>query len=77
VRPVNRFGLDIHCPACEHPVVKLNGTANGSLTVAILECTGCRKQYELTARLNPHHSPDLLQDYNRRNARQWRERQRA
>lgn len=50
------FALPITCPTCAGPLTLLNATANarGALSVAILECAACEREWEVTARMVAH-----------------------
>lgn len=45
--------MSVRCPHCGEECEHRNGRANGSLSVAIVGCSGCRREYEITARMHP------------------------
>lgn len=50
-----RYTITAHCPACpDAGLVYVNGRANGLLTVAVLACPECSREWEVTARIIPH-----------------------
>lgn len=48
------YALGISCPRDGAAVAYVNGTANGELSVAVVECSACRWQWEVTARIALH-----------------------
>lgn len=48
------FFLPASCPACAGRLDLLNAHSNGSLSIAILECHPCEREWEITARIIPH-----------------------
>ncbi len=66
------FQLPMACFRCAGPLDIVNGTSNGTLSIAILECPRCDRQYELSMRLHEHEDPDRV-----RRARQRREQRMA
>lgn len=48
------FTLPLSCPSCDSDVVLLNTRSNGLLAVAIIECSPCEREWEVTSRLVPH-----------------------
>lgn len=52
--PVTTFSLNVSCPTCSGPVGLLNAHSNGSLSIAIVVCDSCRKEWEITARMTFH-----------------------
>ncbi len=63
------FQLHMACFRCAGPLDIVNGTTNGALSIAILECPVCDRQYELSMRMHEHEDHDRV-----RRARQQRER---
>lgn len=51
-RPV--FGLPASCPRCADPLMLINSKAEETLSIGIMACAGCRREFELTVRLSPH-----------------------
>ena len=50
------FGLPIACGRCAGPVALVNATATarGDLSVAIVECPACEREWEITVRMVAH-----------------------
>lgn len=48
------FQLPVSCPTCAGPVHLLNAHSNGSLSIAIVVCDPCRKEWEITSRMSFH-----------------------
>lgn len=48
------FLLPISCPKCAADVGLVNARSNGLLSIAIVECDPCRREWEVTSRLLPH-----------------------
>lgn len=50
------FAIPITCAACAGPLELVNATVNGkaTLSIAILECAACEREWEVTARMVPH-----------------------
>lgn len=48
------FLLPISCPKCAADVELVNARSNGLLSIAIVECDACLKEWEITSRLLPH-----------------------
>ncbi len=60
------FQLPMACFRCAGPLDIVNGTSNGALSIAILECPACDRQYELSMRLHDHQDPDRRRRAERR-----------
>jgi transcription elongation factor Elf1 len=58
---VSRFAVEVTCPQCAGSVTAVNSCASGLLSVAILECKPCRRQFEVTVRLSVHRTPEQVQ----------------
>ncbi len=71
------FQLPMACFRCAGPLDIVNGTTNGALSIAILECLGCDRQYELSMRLNDHQDPDRRRRAERRKEERRAERERV
>lgn len=63
---MSTFTMNVVCPDCGADVERVNGAASGNLTVAILACTGCPKQWEVTSRIVPHGASRSLESKARR-----------
>lgn len=48
------FTLPISCPSCASDVSLINAHSSGLLSIAIVECHPCEREFEVTARLIPH-----------------------
>lgn len=48
------FTLPLSCPTCASDVELLNARSNGLLAIAIVECSSCEREWEVTSRLVPH-----------------------
>ncbi len=48
------FTLPLSCPSCAGNVELVNATTNGLLSVAVVECHPCEREFEITSRLVPH-----------------------
>lgn len=48
------FGLPIACGRCAGPVTLVNATTTGALSVAIVECPACEREWEVTVRMVAH-----------------------
>lgn len=48
------FTLPLSCPSCASDVTLLNARSNGLLAIAIVECSPCEREWEVTSRLVPH-----------------------
>ena len=48
------FRLPISCPTCASDVSLVNSTSTGLLSIAIVECSSCEREFEITVRLTPH-----------------------
>lgn len=51
---MSAFCLPITCPTCGADVELVNGRTNGLLSVAVVECGPCGREWEVTVRLSPH-----------------------
>ncbi len=51
---MSAFALSVNCPNCSGPFLLVNAHSNGLLSVAILECPACEREWEVTARIVPH-----------------------
>jgi hypothetical protein len=51
---VTLFTLPISCPSCASDVTLLNTHSTGLLAIAIVECSPCEREWEVTSRLVPH-----------------------
>lgn len=56
------FRLAISCPTCAGPVDLLNSHSNGLLSIAVVVCEPCEREYEVTMRLTPHGRSQAHQD---------------
>lgn len=48
------FTLPLSCPSCANDVELVNAHSSGLLSIAIVECHPCEREFEITARLVPH-----------------------
>lgn len=48
------FTLPLSCPTCASDVGLVNTHSTGLLAVAIIECSTCEREWEVTSRLVPH-----------------------
>lgn len=48
------YCLPIDCPTCAGPVDLLNAHSNGLLSIAVVVCEPCEREYEVTMRLVAH-----------------------
>lgn len=48
------FTLPLSCPSCASDVELVNAHSSGLLSIAIVECHPCEREFEVTARLVPH-----------------------
>jgi hypothetical protein len=48
------FTLPISCPSCASDVELVNAHSSGLLSIAIVECHPCEREFEVTSRLVPH-----------------------
>ncbi len=48
------FTLPICCPTCAGNVELVNAHSSGLLSIAIVECHPCEREWEVTSRLVPH-----------------------
>lgn len=48
------YTVPISCPTCAADVELVNARSNGLLSIAIVECDSCRREWEITSRLLPH-----------------------
>jgi hypothetical protein len=74
---VTRFAIDITCPQCAGPVTFTNGASSGLLAVTILACDPCRRQWEVSARITVHRTPEQIRSTNTRNRSRERPRERV
>jgi hypothetical protein len=74
---VSRFTLEVNCPQCAGSVVPINAASSGLLSVAILECGPCRRQFEVTARLSVHRTPEQVRMAEKRAGSRQRARERV
>jgi transcription elongation factor Elf1 len=74
---VSRFTLEVNCPQCAGSVVPINAASSGLLSVAILECGPCRRQFEITVRLSVHRTPEQVQKAEKRAGSRQRARERV
>jgi endonuclease YncB( thermonuclease family) len=74
---MSRFTLEVNCPQCAGSVVPINAASSGLLSVAILECGPCRRQFEVTIRLSGHRTPEQVQSTEKRAVQRTRTRARA
>jgi transcription elongation factor Elf1 len=63
---VSRFTLEVNCPQCAGSVVPINAASSGLLSVAILECGPCGRQWEITVRVTVHRTPEQIQSTEKR-----------
>jgi hypothetical protein len=74
---VSRFTLEVNCPQCAGSVVPINAASSGLLSVAILECEPCCRQWEVTVRLSPHRTPEQVRMAEKRAGSRQRARERV
>jgi hypothetical protein len=74
---VTPFAIDITCPQCAGPVEQVNSASSGLLSVAILACEPCRRQWEVSARIIVHRTPEQIRSTNTRNRSRERPRERV
>jgi uncharacterized protein YbaR (Trm112 family) len=74
---VSRFTVEVTCPQCAGPVEQINRASSGLLSVAILACEPCRRQYEVTARISVHRTPEQIQSTEKRTVQRQRARERV
>jgi ribosomal protein L37AE/L43A len=74
---VTRFAIDITCPQCAGPVEQVNRASSGLLSVTILTCEPCRRQWEVSARITVHRTPEQIRSTNTRNRSRERARERV
>jgi hypothetical protein len=55
---MSRFVLPVSCIYCAGRLELVNAATQGLLSIAVVECPGCDRQFELTIRLAPHRSPE-------------------
>jgi len=55
---MTHFTLAVLCPICEGELDHLNGTAHGTLSVAVVGCRPCGREWTVTVRLAPLESPE-------------------
>ncbi len=48
------FTLPLSCPSCASDVELVNAHSSGLLSIAIVECHPCEREWEITSRLVPH-----------------------
>lgn len=48
------YRITITCPLCGAGVEFVNGTSNGVMSIAVVECRPCNKQFEVAARMTIH-----------------------
>ena len=48
------FTLPLSCPTCASDVSLVNAHSTGLLSIAIVECSPCMREFEVTCRLLPH-----------------------
>ncbi len=48
------FSITVSCPTCAADVELVNAHSTGLLSIAIVECDTCRKEWEVTSRLLFH-----------------------
>jgi Zn ribbon nucleic-acid-binding protein len=63
---VSRFVLPASCPQCSGALTLVNSTSSGLLSVAILECEPCSRQWEITVRVTVHRTPEQIQNTEKR-----------
>lgn len=51
---MSTFCQAITCPRCDGDLSLINARSNGLLSVAILECPACQREWEVTGRMQPH-----------------------
>ena len=47
----NDWKVSLSCLACDGDLEHVNGTSNGVLAVTVVQCSGCRRSFEITTRL--------------------------
>lgn len=53
------FGLPCSCLQCGGELGLVNTAAtSGNLSIAILACDACRKEWEVSMRMTRHHAPE-------------------
>jgi hypothetical protein len=51
---VTLFTLPLSCPTCASDVSLVNAHSSGFLSIAIVECHPCEREWEITSRLVAH-----------------------
>jgi hypothetical protein len=74
---VTTFAVEVTCPQCAGPVEQINRATSGLLSVAILACEPCRRQYEVCARITVHRTPEQVQSTEKRADQRQRARERV
>ena len=52
------YWLPVSCVHCAGPVDLINAATQGLLSIAVVECEPCNRQFELTIRIQPHRTPE-------------------
>ncbi len=60
------FRIPISCLRCGGRVELVNGTSSGTLSVAIVACSACRIQWEITLRMAVHRLPEQVRNAERK-----------
>lgn len=60
------FTLPVSCVHCAGRLDLVNATTQGLLSIAVVECEPCDRQFELTIRIQPHQDPERHRATNRR-----------
>jgi hypothetical protein len=74
---VTPFAIDITCPQCAGPVQQINRANSGLLSLTILACEPCGRQWEVSARIIVHRTPEQIRSTNTRNRARERARERV
>lgn len=74
---MSRFTLEVNCPQCAGPVEQINRASSGLLSVAVLECVPCQRQWEVTVRVAVHRTPEQIQEAEKRSRQRQRARERV
>jgi hypothetical protein len=74
---MTRFILPATCVQCAGALTLVNSTASGLLSVAILECEPCRRQWEVCIRITVHRTPEQVRMAEKRAGSRQRARERV
>lgn len=53
------LAMTVGCPHCGEACELVNGTANGRLSIAIVACSACKREWEVSATILPHNTKGL------------------